>query len=125
MERGGKINYNSVVTSKERMLRALAREKPDRLPATVHQWQKYHLDTYLGGATDLEAFGRFGLDASIQYFQDMGQFWLTDADFNKFSTPGWRDETERSSTPTPTIGSAVTPSRRRAGPSPTGPRATG
>ena len=31
------------------MLRALAREKPDRLPVTVHQWQKYHLDTYLGG----------------------------------------------------------------------------
>jgi uroporphyrinogen decarboxylase len=94
MEEGRKINYNPVVTSKERMLRALAREKPDRLPATVHQWQKYHLDTYLGGLTDLEAFGLFGLDASIQYFQDMGQFWLTDADFNKFSTPGWRDETE-------------------------------
>lgn len=37
------------MTSKERMLRALAREKPDRLPVTVHQWQQYHLDTYLGG----------------------------------------------------------------------------
>jgi uroporphyrinogen decarboxylase len=76
------------------MLRALAREKPDRLPATVHQWQKFHLDTFLGGVSDLEAFGMFGLDASIQYFQDMGQFWLTDADFTKFSTPEWRDEAE-------------------------------
>jgi hypothetical protein len=28
------------MTSKERMLRALAREKPDRLPVTVHQWQQ-------------------------------------------------------------------------------------
>ena len=82
------------MTSKDRMLRALAREKPDRLPATVHQWQKYHLDTFLGGASDLEAFRMFGLDASIQYFQDMGQFWLTDADFTKFSTPDWRDEAE-------------------------------
>ncbi len=80
------------MTPKERMLRALAGEKPDRLPATVHQWQKYHLDTFLGGVSDLEAFGMFGLDASIQYFQDMGQFWLTDADFNRFSTPDWREE---------------------------------
>jgi uroporphyrinogen decarboxylase len=76
------------------MLRALARERPDRLPATVHQWQKYHLDTFLGGMSDLEAFGTFGLDASIQYFQDMGQFWLTDADLTGFSTPEWRDGIE-------------------------------
>ncbi|MGB8957434.1 MAG: uroporphyrinogen decarboxylase family protein [Candidatus Aminicenantales bacterium] len=82
------------MTSKERLLRALAREKPDRLPATVHQWQKYHLDTFVGGASDLEAFRMFGLDASIQYVQDMGQFWLTDADFAKYSTPEWRDEAE-------------------------------
>jgi hypothetical protein len=86
--------YNPAVTSKERMLRALAREEPDRLPVTVHQWQKYHLDTFLGGVSDLTAFGMFGLDASIQYFQDMGQFWLTDADFTKFSTPEWRDEAD-------------------------------
>jgi hypothetical protein len=76
------------------MLRALARGKPDRLPATVHQWQKFHLDAYQDGITDLEAFEMFGLDASIQFFQDMGQFWLTDADFTKFSTPDWRDEVE-------------------------------
>jgi hypothetical protein len=80
------------MTSKERLLCALKRGKPDRLPATVHQWQKYHLDTYLGGVSDLEAFEMFGLDAAVQSFQDMGQFWLTDADFTKDSTPDWRDE---------------------------------
>jgi uroporphyrinogen decarboxylase len=80
------------MNSKERMLCALRGEKPDRLPATVHQWQGYHLDTYLGGMTPLEAFQRFGLDAAIQYFEDMGQFWLVGADFSKFSTPEWRDE---------------------------------
>jgi hypothetical protein len=74
------------------MLCAIAKGKPDRLPATFHQWQKYHLDTYLGGISDLEAFEMFGLDAAIQYFQDMGQFWLTDADFTKFSIPEWQDE---------------------------------
>jgi len=76
------------------MLCALAKGRPDRLPATVHQWQGYHLETYLGGISDLEAFVKFGLDASIQYFQDMGQFWLTNADFTRFSTPEWRDEVE-------------------------------
>jgi hypothetical protein len=32
------------------------------------------------------------MDAQIQYFQDMGQFWIAGADFTKFSTPQWRDE---------------------------------
>ncbi len=82
------------MTSKERMLIALHRGKPDRLPVTVHQWQGYHLEKYLDGISDLEAFERFGMDASIQYFQDMGQFWLPDADTTKFSTPEWRDEIE-------------------------------
>lgn len=80
------------MTSKERMMCALHREKPDRLPVTVHQWQGYHLETYLQGASPLEAFQHFGMDAAIQYFADMGQFWLVDADFSKFSTPQWRDE---------------------------------
>lgn len=80
--------------SKERMLTALHRGKPDRLPVTVHQWQGYHLDEYMGGVDALEAFGIVGMDASIQYFADMGQFWLVDADYTKFSTPDWRDEVE-------------------------------
>lgn len=50
------------------MLTALRREKPDRLPATVHQWQPYHLNKYLDGIDDLTAFRRFGLDASITCF---------------------------------------------------------
>jgi len=64
------------MTPKERMMRALHREVPDRLPVTVHQWQGYHLDHYLGGISDLEAFRMFGMDAAIQYFESMGQFWL-------------------------------------------------
>jgi len=53
------------MTSKERMLVALGRGVPDRVPASVHQWQAFHLNTYLGGISDLEAFRRFGLDASL------------------------------------------------------------
>jgi len=82
------------MTSKERLICALNREKPDRLPATIHQWQSYHLDQYMGGITDLEAFDRVGLDAQVQYFEEMDQFWLTDADFTKLNTRDWRDEPE-------------------------------
>ncbi len=53
------------MTSKERMMRALRREKPDCLPVTIHQWQAYHLREYMGGCDQLEAFIRSGLDASI------------------------------------------------------------
>jgi len=82
------------MTSKERLLAAIYGEKPDRLPVTVHQWQQFHLDHYLGGISDIEAFEKLGMDAAIQYFQDMGQFWLVDADYAKFSTPEWQDEVE-------------------------------
>lgn len=74
------------------MMLAINGEKPDRLPVTAHQWQGYHLDTYMNGITPLEAFRQVGMDAAIQYFADMGQFWLVDADFAKFSTPEWQDE---------------------------------
>jgi hypothetical protein len=81
-----------MMSSKERLLCALNRGKPDRLPVSLHQWQPYHLETYLGGISPLEAFARFGMDAQIQYFESMGQFWLSEADFTRFSTPQWVDE---------------------------------
>ncbi len=55
------------MTSKERMLLALARQTPDRVPATCHQWQEYHLNKYLDGLDALAAFRKFGLDASLAY----------------------------------------------------------
>jgi uroporphyrinogen decarboxylase len=79
------------MTSKERLLTALHKGKPDRLPVTIHQWQGYHLQEYMGGMTDLEACKSVGFDAQIQYFQDMGQFWLVDADMTKLNTPTWID----------------------------------
>jgi uroporphyrinogen-III decarboxylase len=81
-----------MMTAKERLLTALHKGMPDRLPVSVHQWQQYHLDKYLGGIRPIEAFERFGMDAQIQYFESMGQFWLVDADFARFSTPEWIDE---------------------------------
>ncbi|NPV53787.1 MAG: hypothetical protein HPY71_09735 [Firmicutes bacterium] len=54
-----------MMTSKERMWAALERRVPDRVPATVHQWQPYHLARYMGGRSDIEAFRFIGLDAAI------------------------------------------------------------
>ena len=79
------------MTSKDRLMTALHKGKPDHMPATVHQWQGYHLQEYMGGISDLEAFQQVGLDAQIQYFEEMAQFWLVDADFTKLNTPTWRD----------------------------------
>lgn len=53
------------MTGKERMLAALAREKPDRLPVTIHQWQDYHLRNYMNGMDAVEAFAATGLDAAV------------------------------------------------------------
>jgi len=75
------------VTSKERMLIALAGGRPDRLPATIHQWQDYHLGTFMGGMTDVEAFRDVGLDAAI-----------TRSPFLTPETASWRVKT---STPAP------------------------
>jgi uroporphyrinogen decarboxylase len=80
------------MTSKERLMLALNREKPDRLPVTVHQWQQFHLDTFMNGMDDLAANKAVGFDAQIQYFESMAQFWLTDADFTKLNTREWNDQ---------------------------------
>jgi hypothetical protein len=81
------------MTSKERMLAALNRQVPDRMPCTVHQWQQYHLDKYLDGIDDLAAFRRFGLDAAIAYFEAIGQFWMPEAVETGDLSHRWRDET--------------------------------
>ena len=46
---------------------AINREKPDRLPVSIHQWQDFHLENFMDGMSDLEAFQKVGLDAQIQY----------------------------------------------------------
>lgn len=70
------------MTPRERMLTALNRGIPDRLPVTIHQWQPYHLLQYMGGMSDIEAFRAVGLDAAIT---------IWDANYDK-TTPQWQVE---------------------------------
>ena len=80
------------MTSKDRLVIALNRGTPDRLPVTVHQWQSYHLKYYMNGIDPLEAFKECGLDASIQYFEAMGQFWLPGIVESRKYSDDWIDE---------------------------------
>lgn len=75
------------MTPKERMLIALSGGVPDRLPATVHQWQSYHLQKYMGGLSDIEAFREVGLDAAISIFLPKA---LIHPGSERLSTPNWR-----------------------------------
>ncbi len=77
------------MTSRDRMLTALHRGRPDRLPVTVHQWQPYHLHTFMTGMTDIEANAHCGLDASITYFETEPEESCAD----------WRVELRRASGP--------------------------
>ena len=70
------------MTSKERMLTALHRGIPDRVPVTIHQWQPYHLEHYMGGKTEIEAFKSLGLDAAATYYPS----------YRKIPTNDWKEE---------------------------------
>jgi len=78
--------------SKERWLTALNLGKPDRVPATVHSWQQYHLDKYLNGIDELAAYKTVGLDPEIHYYEEMGQFWIPGLRKNKKYSDEWIDE---------------------------------
>ena len=66
------------------MMTALRRGKPDRLPVTIHQWQQYHLATYMNGVDQLDAFRAAGLDASVTPFETL----------STAESPAWRTAIE-------------------------------
>jgi uroporphyrinogen decarboxylase len=52
-----------MMTSRQRLLRALDRGQPDRLPVTTHHLMPSFLRTHLEGGSAQEFFDRYGLDA--------------------------------------------------------------
>jgi len=52
-----------MMTSRDRLLQALERRVPDRLPVTTHHLMTSFLDRYLHGLSSTEFFERFGMDA--------------------------------------------------------------
>jgi uroporphyrinogen decarboxylase len=69
--------------SKERLLKALNREMPDRLPVTTHHVMPSFLDTYMEGTHTPGFFEQFGLDPihwAIAYAPDTAQGEYHDPD---------------------------------------------
>ncbi len=68
------------MTSRERLILAMERQKPDHLPATVHSWMQYFLDKYVDGVDQYRAYELMGLDPVIYdcVYKDGvegGMFW--------------------------------------------------
>jgi len=53
------------MTSKQRLLAAIERKIPDRLPVTTHHIMQYFLDTYMNSISFDEFFDYFGLDPIV------------------------------------------------------------
>jgi uroporphyrinogen decarboxylase len=56
------------MSSKERLLTAIAGKTPDRLPVTTHHVMPYFLDKYMNGISSDEFFDYFGLDPIVWPF---------------------------------------------------------
>ncbi len=92
------------MTSKQRMLAALKREVPDRLPVTTHHVQQYFLDKYMDGINRQQFFDYFGLDPitwNVIYKPDLlrNEFYEPEetAEFlqcRKIFSDNWRIESE-------------------------------
>ena len=80
------MKIKKALSPRDRMLTALNLGVPDCLPTTIHQWQPYHLKTYMNNMTDIEAFRAVGLDAAIT---------IWDANYDKAS-PQWQIDTKTS-----------------------------
>lgn len=93
----------TMMTSRQRLLCALERKPPDRLPVTTHHLMDSFLQNHLGGASNLEFFDRFGLDAIdwvMAYRGDEAAGILPEMktfgrhDLPLMTSPQWRVEVE-------------------------------
>ncbi len=57
------MTMNHEQSHKERMLAAIERKQPDRLPVTSHHLMQYFLDKYMAGMSSQDFFEHFDLDA--------------------------------------------------------------
>ncbi len=88
------------MTSRQRMLTAINRGVPDRLPITTHHLMPYFLNKYMNGISNAEFFDHFGFDAIVwasPFVATAGQHWAgqTSTDGTLiFHTDEWRVDTE-------------------------------
>lgn len=68
------------MTSQERLMTVIRGGIPDRVPATVHQWQRHHLTGVMRVQDDIDAFIASGLDAVV----------YPSGCFKQSASPEWR-----------------------------------
>jgi uroporphyrinogen-III decarboxylase len=82
------------VNSRERLLTALDRGRPDRLPVTTHHLMPYFLETYMDGVSEDEFFDTFALDP-IKWVWDVrpdasrGEYWGADDEGSEPAGTRW------------------------------------
>jgi hypothetical protein len=81
-----------IMSSRERMLAALERKVPDRLPVTTHHVMVYFLETCLDGVSEIEFFDLFNLDAYTWIIplcgSSDGKIWIDQQGFT--NSEDWR-----------------------------------
>lgn len=98
-----------MLTSKQRLIKAIKNEVPDRLPVTTHHVMPYYLNTYMDGCSSREFFDHFDFDAITWAFplkpnENRGEYFDIPSEKNSSSTPlifsdKWRIEQEPISDP--------------------------
>ncbi len=109
-----------MMSPKQRLVAALERRVPDRLPVTTHHLMQWFLDRHLGGASHEEFFARFGMDpirwltphrpneAAGEYFDPLqGEPGFLES--RRIASDQWRVSSERLADPTATRFSFHTP----------------
>lgn len=92
-----------MMTSKQRMIAAIERRIPDRLPITTHHIMQYFLDTYLNSISFEEFFDYFGLDPIVWavphkadkskgHYYDPSQGAVGFLESRRISSDNWRIE---------------------------------
>ena len=94
------------MTSKQRLVAALRREKTDRLPVTTHHLMPYFLDKHMNGMSSQACFEHFGLDpitwtvphrpdeSGGEYF-DPNQSEIGFLESRRIASDNWRVEWEK------------------------------
>jgi uroporphyrinogen-III decarboxylase len=97
------------MSSRERMLTALANKRPDRLPCQVHWWMPYYLEHYLDGIDPWQAYEKFGMDYAIYMNpsysydeRDLAKWSVEKTDLGR-DEDGYRHETVEITTPGGTL----------------------
>jgi hypothetical protein len=89
-----------MLTPRQRLVAALDRQAPDRLPVTTHHVMPFFLNKYMGGMDVPTFFQHFGLDPIVWAFDmapnlDRGEYWAPIEGLEQFGAQAIQSDTWR------------------------------